>query len=166
MESCICWCYKSYLLLCFRSLVGRDSSVDTVTRYGLDGLGIESRWMGRGGGRDFPHPSRPVLGPTQPPIQWVPGLSPGVKRPGRGVDQPPASSAEVQDRARAIRLLPLCSRVKHLFTLYRSLKYFLPIPSLLILSIFVSFGNWAERPTPPSMLLKFVPTLTYKLTDW
>ena len=60
--------------------VDRDRAVGIVTRYGLEGPRIESRW-----GRDFPHPPRPALGPTQPPVQGVPG----VKRPGRGVDQPP-----------------------------------------------------------------------------
>ena len=47
---------------------------------------------------DFPHLSRPALGLTQPSIQWVPGLFPGVKRPGRGVDHPPPFSAEVKER--------------------------------------------------------------------
>ena len=51
---------------------GRDSLVGLATWYGLDGPGIKSRW-----GRDIPHPSRPVLGSTRPPIQWVPGLSGG-----------------------------------------------------------------------------------------
>jgi hypothetical protein len=42
--------------------------------------------------------SRPALGPTQPPIQWVPGaLSLGVKRPGREADHSPPSSAEVKN---------------------------------------------------------------------
>jgi hypothetical protein len=49
---------------------GPGSSVGIATDYGLDGPGIESRW-----GRDFTHTSRPDLGPTQTPAQWVSGLS-------------------------------------------------------------------------------------------
>ena len=50
------------------------------------------------GGRDFPHPTRPSLGPTQPPVQWVPAAFPGLKRPRRGADHQPPSSAEVKER--------------------------------------------------------------------
>jgi hypothetical protein len=46
-------------------------------------------------GRDFPHLSRPALGPTQPPVQWVPVLSRGKERPGRDADPSPPSSAVV-----------------------------------------------------------------------
>jgi hypothetical protein len=70
--------------------MGHDSSVGIATRYALDSPGIESQWEAR-----F---SAPALGPTQPPIQWVPGLYRGVKRPGHGVDSPPPSSTKVKER--------------------------------------------------------------------
>ena len=70
---------------------GPGSVVDIATGCGLDDRGIESRWR-----RISPHLSRPALGPTQPPVQWLPGLSPGGKeRPGRDADPSPPSSAVV-----------------------------------------------------------------------
>ena len=60
--------------------------------------GIESWW-----GRDLSYPSRPTVGPTQLPLQWVPILSPRVKRPGRGADHLPIPSAEVKERVQAQR---------------------------------------------------------------
>ena len=58
--------------------------------YGLDGLEIESRWGAR--------LSAPVqTGPGAHPASYTIGTEsfPGVKRPGRGVDHPLPSSAEV-----------------------------------------------------------------------
>jgi hypothetical protein len=51
---------------------GPGNSVGIATGYEPDGPGIESQW-----GRDFSRTSRPAPGSTQPPVQWVPGLSRG-----------------------------------------------------------------------------------------
>jgi len=75
--------------------VGRDSSVGIATRYGLDGPGIESRC---GEGEIFrTRPDRP-WGPPSLLYDGYRLFFPGVKRPGRDVDHPPSSSAEVKER--------------------------------------------------------------------
>jgi hypothetical protein len=85
---------KSLVFRNFNSVLSqrRNSVIGIATRYGLGGLGIESRWV-----RDFPRVSRPFLGPTQPPIHWVPEIS-RVKWPGCGVDHSRPSNAEVKER--------------------------------------------------------------------
>jgi len=50
---------------------GPGSSVGVATDYELDGPESNP------GGDEIFLPSRPTLGPTQPPVQWVPGLSGG-----------------------------------------------------------------------------------------
>jgi len=60
-----------------------------ATDYELDGLGSNP-----GGYENF-RPSRPALGPTQPPVKWSPVLSLGKVRPGRAADHSPPSSAAV-----------------------------------------------------------------------
>jgi hypothetical protein len=73
-----------------------DSSAVIVLGYGLDDRGFESR-QGLGI-LLLTTASRLALGPTQPPIQRVPGaLSLGVKRPGSEADHSPPSSAEVKN---------------------------------------------------------------------
>ena len=59
---CVCVC----VCVC-----GPGSSVGIATDYGLDGPGSNPS------GDEIFRPSRPALGPTQPPIKLVPGLSRG-----------------------------------------------------------------------------------------
>ena len=70
---------------------GLGSSVGIATAYGLSGLGTETQW-----GRDFLHLSRPALGPTQPPAQWVPHFPRGKEWLGRNADSSPPSSSVVR----------------------------------------------------------------------
>ena len=48
--------------------VWSGSSVGIATEYGLYGPGSNP------GGDEIFRPSRPALGPTQPPVQWAPDL--------------------------------------------------------------------------------------------
>jgi hypothetical protein len=71
------------------------TAVGTATGYGLDGRGSIH---GKSKGFFFFTVSRPVLGLTEPSIQWVPGaISCGVKCPGFEAVHSPPSSAEVKD---------------------------------------------------------------------
>jgi hypothetical protein len=67
-----------------------------ATGWKIGVLGFDSRW-GLGIFL-FSTASGTALGPTQPPIQWIPGiLSLGIKQSGREADHSPPSSAKIKN---------------------------------------------------------------------
>jgi hypothetical protein len=85
-----------FTLFYFKS---RDSSVSIALGYGLDDRCSRVRFPAGLRIFLFTTTSRTALGPTQPPIQWVPGaLHLGVKLPRRESDRSLPSSAQVKER--------------------------------------------------------------------
>jgi len=82
-------------------MCGPGSSVGIATDYGLDRPGSNP------GGDEIFRQSRPALGPTQPPVKWVPVLSRDKVRPGRAADHSPPSSAAVMEEWRYNSTHPL-----------------------------------------------------------
>jgi hypothetical protein len=79
--------------------------------YGLDDRGSRVRFSAELGIFLFTTVFRTTLGPTQPPIQWVPGaLSLGVKRPGCETDHLPPSRAEVKECVELYLYFPISLR--------------------------------------------------------
>jgi hypothetical protein len=73
------------------------------------------------------HRSRPALGPTQPPIQWVPEvLTPGVKRLDHEADHSLPSSAEVKN-ARSYTSTP-----QYVFVAWCLIKKWVRLPGMEI----------------------------------
>jgi hypothetical protein len=76
-------------------VMSRDRAVGIAAGYGLNYRGVGVRLPVES--KIFSTSSRPVLGSTQPSIQWVPGpLSPGIKQPGRETVHSPPANAKIK----------------------------------------------------------------------
>jgi len=72
-------------------MCGPGSSVSIATDYGLDGPGSNPGWD------EVFRPSRPALGPNQPPGNGYRVFPGGKVRPRRAADHSPPSSAAVME---------------------------------------------------------------------
>ena len=89
----------------WRVVVGRDSSVDIATCYGLDCSGIKSRLRGE---IFHTYSDRPWGPPSLVYNGYSTWSFAGVKRPGHSVDHPLPSSTKVKERVELYFHFPLC----------------------------------------------------------
>jgi hypothetical protein len=88
--------WKTYIAV-YQHISPCYSIVGIVTSYGLDDQGVRVRVPCGVNNLLYSMSSRPALGSTQPPIQWVPGaLSLGVKQPGHEANHSPPASAKIK----------------------------------------------------------------------
>ena len=131
--------------------VGRDSSVGIATGYRLNGPGIESRW-----GRNFPHLSRPALGPHPASCTMGTGCFPGGKeRPGRDALPSPPSSAVIKKEYSYTSTPPMgrtaCTESQCLYT-YKGALYFTFTICQSIFSLKITPALWPTQPPVQWML--------------
>jgi hypothetical protein len=108
---CVCVCIYIYIYIyiyCVILISSRSSVVGVATRLltGRSGVRMLVRAI------FFFSPER-APGPTQPPVQWVPGFFTAVTRPGREVNHSPQCSAEIKNEW-SFALFPLYTVVGNL----------------------------------------------------
>jgi len=84
---------ESYNIISRMCLMGRESSASIATRYGLDGLAIDSRW-----GRDLPILCKQAWCPPSLLHNGYRVSLPGKKWSESGVDHPILSGVMVKER--------------------------------------------------------------------
>ena len=122
--------------------MGRDSSVGIGTLCKVDVPGFEWRW-----GRNFSHPSRTSLGPTQTPIE----ICNRSFRGKTGVDHPLTYSATVKERVELYLYSTsgLCG-LKFTFTFIKNV----PKIRTQIKILGASWVTWSKVHTPDLQILR------------
>jgi hypothetical protein len=138
---------------------GNWSTILNISWYSDKAMGLDNL--------EFSKTSRPALGSTQPPIEWVPEVvSTGVNWPGRVADLSLPASTEVKNRWSYNSAPPL-----YLHTLHRDFTFFIILWTNNTTHYGIPCHFWSVL-LPHKFFLQIVTRLTYlintdvNLTQW